>query len=280
MIETIYIPTIRRAKDQVTYNNLPDNLKQRVCMVIQESERHLYDYPCEYLVLPDHIVGSYTQLSQTRKFIHTHAGDKKYLMIDDDIVIKKRNRKYFGFESDMDVSRRDATPSEINELFDRASVILDNPGFGLVGISSPMFCVDTTEVNCSCVTNVVFADGRKISKFIDKLDTSVRVAEDIMFMFFILSHGLNTKVLYEFTFINKSEGTSYKNKRPIWEDPFDKPPKDVFQTDMHYNDLRYIQSLFEGSMTITQDSSGKWKNVKHWKKVYNSAKNNNLLNFM
>ena len=253
MIETIYIPTIRRAKDQVTYNNLPDNLKPRVCMVIQESERHLYDYPCDYLILPEHIVGSYTQLSQTRKFIHTHAGDKKYLMIDDDIVFKKRNKKYFGLESDMQASRRDATQDEINELFNYASDILDSDEFGLVGVSSLMFCGGATEVNCTCVTNVVFADGRKISKIIDKLDTSVRVAEDIMFMFFVLSHGLNTKVLYEYAFVNKSESSSYKNRRPIWEDPFDEPPKDVFQTDMHYNDLRYIQSLFEGSMTITQD---------------------------
>ena len=53
MIERIYIPTVRRTDNQITYNNLPDELKERVIMVVEPGERHLYKYPCEYLEIPE-----------------------------------------------------------------------------------------------------------------------------------------------------------------------------------------------------------------------------------
>ena len=87
MIEKIYIPTVRRADNQITYNNLPDNLKERVVMVVEPKDRHLYNYPCEYLEIPEKIVGTWTQLAETRLFIHKHAGEIKYCMADDDIII-------------------------------------------------------------------------------------------------------------------------------------------------------------------------------------------------
>ena len=55
MIEKIYIPTLHRIDNQVTYNNLPDSLKKKVVLVVQEWERDQYDYDVEYLVLPPEI---------------------------------------------------------------------------------------------------------------------------------------------------------------------------------------------------------------------------------
>ena len=35
MIERIFIPTVHRVDQQITFNNLPDELKGRVTMVVQ-----------------------------------------------------------------------------------------------------------------------------------------------------------------------------------------------------------------------------------------------------
>ena len=86
MIERIYIPTVRRAGNQITYNHLPAELKERVIMVVEPGERHLYKYPCEYLVIPTQLVGTWTQLAETRLLIHKHAGAIKYCIADDDSV--------------------------------------------------------------------------------------------------------------------------------------------------------------------------------------------------
>ena len=87
MIERIYIPTVRRTTTQITYDNLPDVLKEKVTMVVEPGERHLYNYNCNYLEIPAKLVGSWTQLAETRLFIHKHAGDIKYVVADDDIII-------------------------------------------------------------------------------------------------------------------------------------------------------------------------------------------------
>ena len=121
MIEKIYIPTVRRAKNQITFNNLPDELKKRVIMVVESGERHLYNYDCEYLEIPEEIVGKWTQLAETRKLIHKHAGNIKYAMIDDDIVINRRNTKYWTGISNMDKSRRKATKDEISLMYEQVS---------------------------------------------------------------------------------------------------------------------------------------------------------------
>ena len=47
MIERIFIPTVHRADNQITYNNLPDKYKKIVTMVVQAWERPLYNYDCD-----------------------------------------------------------------------------------------------------------------------------------------------------------------------------------------------------------------------------------------
>ena len=65
-------------------------LQKKVIMVVRPDEKKHYMYDCEYLTVPHDIVGTWTELAQTRKFIHKHAGAIKYAMIDDDIIIKRR----------------------------------------------------------------------------------------------------------------------------------------------------------------------------------------------
>ena len=71
MIEKIYIPTACRVNNQVTYNNLPKELQEKVVFVVQEWERDQYQYDAEYIVLPPEIkIGAKNALSRTRKIIY------------------------------------------------------------------------------------------------------------------------------------------------------------------------------------------------------------------
>ena len=135
MIERIYIPTVRRADNQITFNNLPKELQERVVMVVEPGERHLYDYPCEYLEIPEKLVGTWTQLAETRLFIHKHAGAIKYCVADDDIKIRRRNAKYWTGQSNMEKSKRDATAEEMLDMYETVDKWFDERAIGVVGLS-------------------------------------------------------------------------------------------------------------------------------------------------
>ena len=277
MIEKIYIPTVRRAKNQITFNNLPDELKKRVIMVVESGERHLYNYDCEYLEIPEEIVGKWTQLAETRKLIHKHAGNIKYAMIDDDIVINRRNTKYWTGISNMDKSRRKATKDEISLMYEQVSKWLDEPDIGIVGLSTPDVPPgnkeyhDTTNVNTYC-----FYDGRMISKVIDEMDiTSVRVSEDMLFLYEALSRGINSRKSEEWVFDNRSQvDKNLQDTRIVWKNMFDETPEDYFQTDEHYDCMRYIQKKYPHGVKIFE-KDGKMKNIKYLKKVYKESQENN-----
>tara|TARA_B100000925_G_C21918111_1_gene434581 strand:- start:76 stop:936 length:861 start_codon:yes stop_codon:yes gene_type:complete len=277
VIEKIYIPTVRRAKNQITFNNLPDELKKRVIMVVESGERHLYNYDCEYLEIPEEIVGKWTQLAETRKLIHKHAGNIKYAMIDDDIVINRRNTKYWTGISNMDKSRRKATKDEISLMYEQVSKWLDEPDIGIVGLSTPDVPPgskeyhDTTNVNTYC-----FYDGRMISKVIDEMDiTSVRVSEDMLFLYEALSRGINSRKSEEWVFDNRSQvDKNLQDTRIVWKNMFDETPEDYFQTDEHYDCMRYIQKKYPHGVKIFE-KDGKMKNIKYLKKVYKKSQENN-----
>jgi hypothetical protein len=271
MIEKIFIPTIKRTNNQVTYDNLPEELKARVVMVIDPSERDQYDYPCEYLELPESIIGSWTQLAETRKFIHQQAGKIKYAVADDDIVILKRNSKYWTGESDMEKSRRPATTEEILKFHDDVSSWLDDEEIGIAGMAESYSPPIPTEYsNTKGAFSYVFYDGRKISEVIDDIDiTSIRVSEDVLFLFECMSRGINTRVSNVYIYDNKSQNSKmFKDSRPIWEDMFEgELPKDHFQAKEHYDALRYIQAKHPHAMKI-YEKEGKLKNTKYWSKIY------------
>ena len=268
MIERIYIPTIKRPKLQVTYKNLPADLQQHVIMVIDGSERHLYEYDCQYLELPESIVGEYTQLAMTRKYIHEHAGQIKYAMIDDDLDFYIRNSKYFGGEDNMETSQRKATNSELVDYFSLASRWLDDKHVGVVGMTDGMTPPEKILQNTVGVFNLLICDGNKIATIIDEIDTSTRVAEDVMFSFTCLTNGIDTRISNLHRYTNRSLNANYKDIRPVWEGLFtDQMPEDYFQTLEHYNALMKVKKKFPKFIDI-YEKDGRVKNTKHWKKAY------------
>ena len=98
----IYIPTFRRVDNQITFNNLPDDVKENVILVVQEQEKNQYKYDCEYLVVDNNI-----GIAKTREHIYRHAGKNRFGMLDDDVRFYRRNTMYYkGEESNMEKSRR------------------------------------------------------------------------------------------------------------------------------------------------------------------------------
>ena len=271
MIERIYIPTVRRADNQITYNCFPDELKKRVVMVVEPNERSLYDYDCEYLEIPKEIVGTWTQLAETRLFIHKHAGSIKYVMADDDLFIKRRNSRYWSDTSNMETSRRSTTKEEIIEMFDIFDKWLDEDDIGVAGLSNTSeFPRDAEYTDTAGTFGFVFLDGRMISKEIDDMDiTTTRVSEDLMFIYECLSRGINSRSSTEWVYDNGSMcSNKLKNTRLVWEGMYEgEQPEDHFQTDEHYDALKYIQKKFPHGIKLFE-KDGRRKNKKYWKKVY------------
>ena len=122
MLDKIYIPTFRRADIQITYDNLPDEYKEKVIMVVQEQERKDYNYDVEYLV-----VGNDIGIAKTRELICRDAGKTRFSMVDDDVIFYRRNQKYFrdyNHKSNMDRSKRISTKDDLDEMFALFSLLL------------------------------------------------------------------------------------------------------------------------------------------------------------
>lgn len=275
MIEKIFIPTVKRTNLQLTYENLPSELKSRVVFVIDPNEKHLYNYPVEYLEIPKEFIGSWTQLAKTRKFIHQQAKNIKYAMFDDDLIFIKRNKKYFSMESDIENSKRKATPDEIFRMFNTASKILDDEKIGIVGTADPVNPPERNEfIKTKGVFCAYFIDGKKISKIVDILDTSIRIGEDLLFLFDCLSNGIDVMVMNEFLYENKSTTKLFKDNNYVWENI-----EDAFQSKEHIEAMKYIHKKYPHGIDITL-KNGKYKFKKHWKSVYKqSISDNTLLNF-
>ena len=273
MIERIYIPTVRRADNQITYENLPSELQKRVIMVIDPNERHLYNYDCEYLELPEWIIGAKPcQIGETRKLIHKHAGAIKYAMIDDDLIIRRRNAKYWTGKSNMEKSRRDATPDEILLAFDTFDKWLDEPDIGVVGGTELSFAHPppyAEYLDTVFFSTLYVIDGRKLTKAIDEDFVTAYwkdeptmpmvLAEDLLFVYECLSRGINTRKSIEWCFVNKSASKEMSSKS-ISGTGHD-------TTESHYDSLRYIQSKFPQGIKF-YEKDGIPKNRKYCKKVY------------
>lgn len=279
MIERIYIPTVRRCDNQITFNNLPKELQERVIMVVEPGERHLYNYPCTYLEIPEHIVGTWTQLAQTRFFIHKHAGAIKYCVADDDIIIKRRNAKYWTGTSNLEKSKRFATPEDILLMYESVDKWLDEESIGVVGLSDPGPPPSNSEyIDTVDVYSYVFYDGRMLSKVIDDMDIcSLRIAEDVLFLYEVLSRGINTRKSNEWMYDNRSMYDKKMAKsRIVWTEMYkddEEKPVNFYQSKEHYVAMEYIQKKYPHGIKIFE-KDGKMKNVKMWKKVYKPSTEN------
>jgi len=197
MIEKIYIPTFRRVDIQITYDNLPNEYKEKVIMVVQEQEKKDYNYDVEYLVVDDNI-----GIAKTRELICRHAGETRFSMVDDDVVFYRRNQKYYSdFDnvSNMDKSKRIATKSDLDEMFTLFDKWMDE-GILHVGNRRNGLPPGKTAYSDTVFFNAIHhVNGELLSEIIDEIDwTRCEVGEDANLMFEYLSRGYRNRRSDEF----------------------------------------------------------------------------------
>ena len=129
MIEKIYIPTFRRVDKQIALNSIPQYYKSKVVLVVQEQERDDYKYDVDYLV-----VGNNIGIAKTRECIYRDAKNIKYGVIDDDIIMYRRNCRYYNLEPNMQTSKKPIVDKEDwSDMFNQINKYLDEEDVLMVG---------------------------------------------------------------------------------------------------------------------------------------------------
>lgn len=246
MIERIYIPTVCRVDNQITYHNLPKELQKRVIFVVQEWERDQYHYDAEYMVLPPEItLGSHNTLAHTRKLIYEDGKNSRYAMLDDDLHFKRRNSKYWNGISNMEKSTRICSDDDVLEMFELFDNWLDN------GIT---FCGCWQQNNPP--SNHLFEDNRSMTatywingydwaKHIDNMYlTNVKVAEDILLILGLLSRGYRNRISNEF--IVSYKNATKKNDSVLW---------DSTEFEEVHKDHKFIEKMFPRYYKILYDEN-------------------------
>lgn len=271
-MDRIFIPTVNRVNDQITFNGLPDELKKRVTMVVQSWERSEYKYDCDYLVLPEDInLNDRLCLAKTRAIIYREARNQKYAVFDDDISFKRRNSKKFTGISNMEKSSRAATHEDIYEMFELYSRWLDEPTVTMCG-PSPIQSIPATTLfrNNTSVFSAVFINGNDFSDILDELPlVEVRFREDVLFNLSLLTRGYGNRASQEFCYFNNS--LTGKLQEGVWaEADFQNVWKDNKRIAEFFPDFFKIELNESGEMR-----EGGFRNfgkVKvYWRKAYKSS---------
>lgn len=273
-MDKIFIPTVNRVNNQITYNALPEALKAKVVFVVQSWEREQYAYDADYLVLPSEVnLSDYYCISKTRKLIYEAGQNIKYAVLDDDLMFKRRNSRYWTGASNMEKSKRSATSNELLEMFSVFSSWLDEPTVTICGCGhdeNPP--AGTLYRSNGSLGSALWINGPNFRDILHQLDlTSVKVAEDTYFLLQMLNRGFGNRVSNEFLFRNSSVHKK-SMKSDIWDDQ---------SYERTHKDHRYIAKKFPDFFKILYNDDGSrlsggfrgyGKTRVEWSKAYKQAK--------
>jgi len=268
--DKIYILTCNRVDNQITYNQLSDNLKSKVVLVVQAWERPQYKLDCEYLVLPESI--HYTDsraVAKTRQVIYNHAKNLRYAILDDDLRFKRRNSKYWTGVSNMDTSAKICDPSEVDEMFVLFDTWLDDPNIAFCSCSQTNNPPGSTPFRDNAsISSAYWIDGPKILDIVENTDFSVlSVSEDVYFILKLLNNGRQNRISTEFAVDNRSYNLLSMNST-LW---------DNITSDIVTQDHIFLAKEFPGIYEILYDVNSKirsggyrdtGKTRIHWNKAF------------
>ena len=205
MIETIYIPTYKRINDQVALDFLPDKYRKMVTLVVQTQEIEEHTKLHGDMVGRIMEVGNEIGIAKTRELICRDAGKQKFYMIDDDITFYRRNRKYyddFDKKSNMDKSKRLATESDLDDMFELFDKWLDEPDLINIGHRRHFYPPPNKSYSdLTLVSSASVIDGRKLSTFIDDVNWLLcEFCEDANFNLEYVTRGYKNRLSDEFCF--------------------------------------------------------------------------------
>ena len=186
----LYIPTLGRADNQITFDNLPKFLQEKTTLVVQPHEKHLYDgYPI--VVLPKDWMG----ISRTRKFILEYAGKNLFGMLDDDFELRRRFAE--------SPTKRPLTKEDWHEFYDTIIEWL-NTDCTFAGVRRGNLppvgknTMDNTESLC-----LTFYNGNKLPNMDSLIWNHDLVSEDVNFHLQLLIKGHRNRVWCKYGYICK-----------------------------------------------------------------------------
>ena len=217
-IEAIFIPTVKRVDNQITYDHLPSELKKKVVFVVQKWERPQYEYDCNYVVLPENLnLSDPLCMSKTREFIYREGKDIKYCILDDDLKFKRRNSKRFSGTSDMEKSRRDSSDEDNLEMFKLFDDWLDESNVSFCGPSQIQNIPGTKPFSSNTsVSSGVWFNGPDFRDVLEEIPKICRYGSDAFMFLGLLARGFGNRVSEIFCFDNIS--LTGKLEENVWSD--------------------------------------------------------------
>ena len=196
MIDTIFIPTLGRWNTQLTFFNMPTSIQNKCVLVVQPKERtHHAHLPM--MVLPENDCG----ITATRKWIWEQGKDKRYIVMDDDIVMKTRKPWHDG-----ELTKRTMTEDDWNHMLTETSKWMDE-GVTWGGCRTGGLPPAGKEyIDNTGTAEVFFFDGKQLPSA-DELDWELSTAEDISLSLQLLSKGYPNRIWDRFVYLSDFVGT-------------------------------------------------------------------------
>lgn len=186
----IVIPTYGRATRQITYNALPEDLREATCLVVQQQEAGDYavaNPDAKFIQLPKGISG----IAATRDWLVEFAaemGEDKLLMLDDDLVFAVRRH-------DEPTKLLPASGTDIVEAFAHIESRLDfSPMVGMSGREGANRNTDFTITNTRAMRVLGF-DTSVLRKEGIRFSDGPGLMEDFGVTLALLTRGYSNVVL-------------------------------------------------------------------------------------
>lgn len=196
-LQRIYIPTLGRIEKQITYDNMPDWVKDITYIVIQPQEEAQFRkrYPNSNIkVLPQEIKG----ICATRQWIINDGGDDCYGMIDDDIIFWKRNVDRSTGKKNADKSNEPITSEDWKEMIQWVETKW-NDGYAIAGNRKKGLPPNSKDdMEFGKLVQSFWINGSKLYR--DKIEWTIEFVEDVHFILQVLSMGGKTVVSDKYLF--------------------------------------------------------------------------------
>lgn len=261
MIDAIYIPTLGRSQNQITFDNMTENAQRVTRLVVQPKEKDLYpNYPI--LVLPENDIG----ITATRRWIYEYAADQKYCVADDDVLMIARKPWHYG-----EKTKRTMTAEDWDYFLNTTSDWLDDVSFGGTrrGNLPPTGIEYLESAPAACF---FFFNGLALPRA-DELDWSLPVCEDIHMVLQLFKKGYNNRVWDRFGYISNilvDGGGGCNEWRTL-----------KIINDTHEKLISYYPNHVSWNGIRENVMGGDFKKIKiKWKRMYLDSQISNLEEFM
>ena len=278
MIEIIFIPTYRRINKQITYDRLPDKWKKRTILVVAPDEYQALK-KLGYNVLSCPVQGKAPEgknpndygISATREWIIKQAGNRKFAVLDDDLVdfvytARPSERSSYRLVNNIINSGKPEKGFEtsFDTMMDLMSEWLDE--FVTVGLevtwNPPM---ETDYQDCWRQTTNHFINGSTFPK--ENIDyRGIALAEDYYTLLQLLTKGYKNRVSLRYRIrpgLTQADGGCEEYRT----------------LEKHNDSMKKLQADFPDFVTLKEKKTktGKWKDIVklaamiQWKQAWKSS---------